>query len=212
MIEIIPAILPKSLRGLEEGLVRLQHVAPLVQIDLVGQNVLAGQEAPPLWEEFDFEFDIMLPNPAAEVAQAVELGASRIVVHASASSAREALDYLQPYRSGAFPILVGIALSSTSRPDELKAFEGLYDYVQVMGIAHIGKQGEPFDERAIETVKTLRAAYPSLVIQVDGAAAVHPKELVEAGANRLVVGSAIINADNPGSALKSLYNKANVGQ
>ncbi|MBP9711315.1 MAG: hypothetical protein KBD50_03620 [Candidatus Pacebacteria bacterium] len=209
MTEIIPAILPKSYRGLEEGLVRLQHVAPLVQIDLVDTNVLAGREAPPLWEEFDFEFDIMLPNPAAEVEGCVALGASRIIVHAHTGSALEAVQFLQQYRNGDFPILVGIALSSTGKPEELKPFEGLYDYVQVMGIAHIGKQGEPFDSRVLETIKTLRAAYPELVIQVDGAAATHPKELVEAGANRLVVGSAIINADNPKEMVQSIYSKAN---
>jgi len=212
MTEIIPAILPKSFEGLEHGLVHLHGVAPLVQIDLVETNVLTGREAPPSWEEFDFEFDIMLPNPAEEVARCIELGASRIIVHAEASSALEAIQSLQQYRGGDYPVQVGVALSSTSTPEELTKFEGLYDYAQVMGIAHIGKQGEPFDGRVLETIKALRTAYPSLVIQIDGAAATHPKELVEAGATRLVVGSAIMSADNPKDALKSLYNEVNVGQ
>lgn len=210
MIDIIPAVLPKSFKELEQGLERLQGVAPLVQIDLVGTNVLAGREAPPLWEEFDFEFDIMLPQPEAEVARCIELGASRVVVHASVATAGEALQFLQPYRSGDYAVAVGVALSSTAAPDELKRFEGLYDYVQVMGIERVGSQGQPFDARVLDTIKNLRASYPNLVIQVDGAAATHPQELVEAGASRLVVGSAVINAPNPKEALKALYNKANV--
>lgn len=212
MIDIIPAILPKQYEELENGLVYLQGVAPLVQIDLVGSNIFEGHEAPPLWEEFDFEFDIMLPNSRAEVERCVQLGASRIVVHANAIDALEAVQWLQSYRGGDFPTQVGIALSSTDMPDILDTFEGLYDYVQVMGIAHIGKQGEPFDTRTIDTIKRLRAAYPNLMIQVDGAAATHPHELAEAGANRLIVGSAIINATDPKDVLKSLYNKANANQ
>lgn len=209
MAEIIPAILPRSYEELEAGLAHLQGIAPLVQIDLVGTNVLKDREAPPLWEEFDFEFDIMLPNAAAEVVRCMELGASRIVVHAHSVNAREAAQFLQQYRGGAYPIDVGVAIASHGELEELQKFEGLFDYIQVMGIAHVGKQGEPFDERALDTVKTIREAYPAVVIQVDGAAATHPEELVQAGADRLVVGSAIINAANPKETLLSLYNKAN---
>jgi pentose-5-phosphate-3-epimerase len=212
MAEIIPAILPKSFEELEAGLQFLKGIAPLVQIDLVGQNVLQDREAPPLWEEFDFEFDIMLPNPAGEVVRCIELGASRIVVHAHSVNALEAVQFLQQYRGGAYPVEVGVAIASHGELELLQRFGGLYDYAQVMGIAHIGKQGEPFDERALETIKELRAANPTLVIQVDGAAATHPQELAEAGADRLVVGSAIINAADPKETLLSLYNKANVGQ
>jgi hypothetical protein len=62
MIEIIPAILPKSFAELEEGLSRLRGVVPFVQIDFVGKNVLSEQESIPLWEEFDFEADVCCPN------------------------------------------------------------------------------------------------------------------------------------------------------
>ncbi len=211
MIEIIPAILPKSLKELERGLERLKSVAPLVQIDLVGTNVLEGQEALPLWDEFDFEFDIMLPNPAREVESAVMLGASRIVVHAEAKTAREALEFLQNRRKGDYAIAVGVALASHDEPEALKNFEDLFDYVQVMGIDHVGKQGEPPDphHEELDLVRKLRAAFPDLIIQVDGAAAAHPQELAKAGANRLVVGSAVMTADNPKAALEALYTKVN---
>lgn len=209
MVEIIPAILPKSLEGLEQKLPKLLGVAPLVQIDLVGTNILVGQEALPLWEELDFEIDIMLPNPEQEVRTCLDIGASRIVVHAAAPGAAEALQMLQATREGHYPVLVGVALGVEESPEALVPFLGMYDYVQVMGIAHIGKQGEPFDERSLALVRALRAAHPELVLQVDGAAATHPRELAEAGANRLVVGSAIINAEDPHAVYKELYTKAN---
>jgi pentose-5-phosphate-3-epimerase len=211
MIEIIPAVLPKNLRELEEALSRLQHVAPLVQVDLVGGNILENEEAMPFWEDFDFEMDIMLPSPSREVRRCIELGASRVVVHASAKDAPEALSQLQETRQGEFRVEVGVALASHDAPEALAPFDGLYDYVQVMGIDHIGKQGEPPDphRKEIELIKGLRRRHPELVIQVDGAAAAHPEELADAGATRLIVGSAIVAADNPKKELQRLYNLVN---
>lgn len=212
MVEIIPAVLPKTFEELEDGLSRLRGISPFVQIDLVGQNVLAGLEYIPFWEEFDFEADIMLPHPAQEVRQCIDAGASRIVVHAAAEGAKEALAMLQETREGDFAIKAGLALASDAGPEALDDFAGMYDYVQVMGIAHIGRQGEPFDERALAAVEALRAAHPDLLLQVDGAAATHVRELVRAGANRLVVGSAIIHVQDPEAAYKALYTEANVAQ
>lgn len=209
MVEIVPAILPKSFEELEQGLARLSGVAPLIQIDLVGENVLSGQETIPLWEEFDFEADSMLPNPVAEVRYCIDLGFSRIVVHADALGAKEAMTMLQETREGDFAIQVGVALQSADSPEELTEFVGLFDYVQVMGIAHIGSQGQPFDPRAIALIKELRVQFPELIIQVDGAVAPHVRELVAAGANRLVIGSAIMRAENPREVYKALYTEAN---
>lgn len=211
-VEIIPAILPKSFEELEGVLARLRSVAPLVQVDLVGNNILAGHETYPFWEEFDIECDIMLLHPEQEVRTCIDVGASRIVVHAAAPGAREALQMLQDTREGDFAIKVGLALAAHDTLEVLREFENLYDYVQVMGIDHIGKQGEPPDphHRELELIKSLRKEYPDLVIQVDGAVAAHPRELVEAGANRLIIGSAIIKAEDPRDKIKSLYTEVNV--
>ena len=209
MVEIIPAVLPKNLSELEDGLLRLRGVAPLVQIDLVGHNILESEETLPLWEEFDFEMDIMLPTPTREVRRCIELGASRIIVHAVAPDAREALGVLQETREGEFKIEAGLALASHDTPEALLPFEGLYDYVQVMGIEHIGSQGQPPDPRAPALVGALRERHPNLTIQVDGAVAPRAWEFAGAGANRLVVGSAIMAADNPKQELIRLYNLVN---
>ena len=209
MVEIVPAILPKSFEGLTHGLARLSGVAPLIQIDLVEVNVLAEQETIPMWEEFDFEADIMLPDPQQEVRHCIDLGFSKIVVHAEALGAKEALTMLQETREGTFATMVGVALQSADSPEALTEFDGLFDYVQVMGIERIGSQGQPFDQRSITLIKELRAKFPELVIQVDGAVAPHVRELVAAGANRLVIGSAIMQAENPREVYKALYLEAN---
>ncbi|MBP7770877.1 MAG: hypothetical protein KA066_03150 [Candidatus Pacebacteria bacterium] len=208
-VDIIPALLVRSKRDLETGLERLRGVSSWVQVDFVTSNYLDGQEAFPHWEEFNFEVDLMLAGQATEAQALVGLGAARVVVHLAGGEARGAIDVLQQYRAGDFAVEVGIALRSTDTTDVLSEFDGLYDYVQVMGIAVEGSQGQPPDPQALELVRALRQAYPSMLIQVDGAVAPRARELVEAGASRLVVGSAIVNADNPKAAHKELYNRAN---
>ncbi len=191
--EIVPAVLVHSFRPLQEQLEALAAgSATLVQVDIVGENFLASEEAMPLWEEFDFEFDLMTEDARSDAEVAVtRLGASRIVVHTNSPRSLEAIEFLQPYRVGEFAVAVGVALPCDATPALLKEFKGLYDYVQVMGIARVGFQGQPFDVRALDTVANLRAVYPNLFIQVDGG--VKPdnfKKVLDAGANRIVVGSA----------------------
>lgn len=190
--DIVPAVLVHSFRPLKEQLAALVGSATMVQVDIVGENFLAREETMPLWEEFDFEFDLMTEDARADAEVAVtQLGASRVVVHSERARAKEALEFLQPYRTGEFVVMVGVALSCDAMPEALRKFEGMYDYVQVMGIARVGFQGQSFDERALDTVANLRAAYPRLFIQVDGG--VKPdnfKKVLDAGANRVVVGSA----------------------
>lgn len=210
-IEVVPALLVRSKEELEDGLQRLHGVGKWVQIDLVGRNYLEREENFPQWEEFNFEVDLMTENQARDAEHMVALGAARVVVHAHRDALR-ALEVLQKYRTGEYAVAVGVALHPTDAPEILSTFDGMYDYVQVMGIAKEGAQGEPGDVRAVELVRSLRLAHPELVIQVDGAVAPRAEEFVKAGASRLVVGSAIVGADNPKAEFKALYTRANGSQ
>jgi len=109
-----------------------------------------------------------------------------------------------------FPVEVGIALLPSAGIEVLTRYDGLYDFVQVMGIARIGFQGEPFDDQALALVRKLREQYSDMVIQVDGAVSMdNIRALVDAGASRLVVGSAIFRAEDPVGAVKQLRAAAN---
>lgn len=209
-VDIIPAVLPKSFKELEALLLRLRAVSPWLQIDVTA-DIFGGIEALPLWEEYDFEFDLFI-EPAPFAVRALELGASRVIVHERFASARQALEDLQDARTGDYPVEVGLGLRATDLPQIIEQYAGLFDYVQVMGIRHEGSQGNPPAPEAIELVRALRVAHPELVIQVDGAAGSRARAFAQAGADRLVVGSPITQAEDPRGAYKQLYTEANGSQ
>jgi len=222
-VEIVPAILPRSAADLENHLEKIRDSVPLVQIDVVDgifaptktwpyvggdefERIVAQDEGLPFWEDFDFQFDLMVDDAAKQAERFVQAGAAGIVIHAAAG-ARGALEALQESRGG---VSLGLALLPGATVDQLQMFDGLYDFVQVMGIAEVGSQGNPFDERTLALVTALRAAYPAVLIQIDGGVSLsNASALVQVGANRLVVGSSIFKTDDPLEAYKKLYTEVN---
>ncbi len=226
MIEIIPAILPKSVTDLEVQLSHIQDLGGTVQVDMVdgvyAKNITwpynapgsfdafaNGDEGIPFWQEFEFQFDVMAEHPETHVEQYVKAGASGIVIHARAEGALAALNLLQQYRGTELvPVEVGIALMAGASPEAVVPYMGLYDFVQVMGIGRVGVQGQPFDERCLELIQKLRTLYPELVIQVDGGVDMDTiKKIADAGVNRVIIGHAILNADDPNEALHELRER-----
>lgn len=222
MAEIIPAILPKSYDELEEKLAIAVGHTPCVQIDicdgkfvpsktwpyLKGPNVedtifndiIAQEKALPEWEHIDFEFDLMISDVYEKIPDFVSAGASRIVVHKAGVDDTELMAIIRDFGKqsddiGAFDIELGIALRATDSVDAIKDIAEHVHFVQVMGIQNVGFQGQVFDRRALELVTAIKALYPNLPVSVDGG--VNPgtaPRLIAAGADRLVVGSALFGS------------------
>ncbi len=228
-VEIIPAVLPKSFADLEAHVAKIHTGAKTIQIDVVDgkfahnktwpyrdhetfEHIVAEEHGLPFWDDLDYEFDLMIEDSHLTATEFAHAGASRIVIHAGAHGAVEGLRSLAELReeTGAYSITTGLALLPTMQPDVLDSFDTLFDYVQVMGIEREGFQGQPFNEHAIPLIERLRRRYPDLLIQVDGAVKLeNVRALVQAGANRLIVGSAIFEADDPLEALEALKREAN---
>ncbi|MGC9602118.1 MAG: hypothetical protein ABSE76_00020 [Minisyncoccia bacterium] len=230
MVEILPAVLPKNFKDLCEHLERIKR-APVtcVQIDVADGIFAHNRTWPyrdestfakiakeecglPLWDTFDFEFDLMIEHPEERVMEFVHAGASRVLVHAESDGALHAMQRLVNLReeSGALPLRVGVAIACSEQPDVLEPFEAQFDYVQVMGIAKVGFQGQPFDVRALHMLERLRTRYPELPLQVDGGVTLgNARELAKAGATGLVVGSTIFKSEEPLEEIKKLQAEAN---
>jgi ribulose-phosphate 3-epimerase len=229
-IEIIPAVLPSSFKDLEEHLALIKDVAKMAQIDVVDGHYAKGKTWPyrdrstfekivqeehglPFWGQLDFQFDLMLKEPALEIKDFVAAGGTQIILHARSDGVTDALQPLIDMREGdigGFSVRVGIAIGPAEPLEILEPLEAQFDFVQVMGIAREGRQGEPFDRHALYLVERLRHRYPQLDVQIDGGVTKdNARELVSAGATRLVVGSAIFGTDDPVASYKELYNIVN---
>ncbi len=216
MIEIIPAIMPKNFSDLEEGVKKVKKYVSLVQVDIMDGVFVEGKTWPytERVEEFnsicnkekslpdanvlDYEVDLMVSEPEQVVESWVCAGVSRIIIHLeSTESMDEIIACIKSHAEHTSDknfkeVSLGVAINTTTSVELVEPFVKDISFVQCMGIAEIGKQGQSFDERVYEQLRSLRKKYPDLVLSVDGA--VHfdnAKDLAEAGADRLVSGSEI---------------------
>lgn len=210
----MPAILPKSRAELVSSLTQFAPLPQVteVQIDFVDGEFVTPASWPyalhepwelPFADRFLFDIDLMVHDVPGAIAALLPLGARRVTMHVeSVPRLRDVLDELRKtygHEPGFAPDLlsVGLALGIETPLSILDSFIEDIDHVQLMGIATIGRQGQPFDARVLTRVQELHTKYPSLTIQIDGGVSLEtaPK-LLAAGASRLVVGSALTRADD----------------
>jgi pentose-5-phosphate-3-epimerase len=71
------------------------------------------------------------------------------------------------------------------------------NWVQCMGIEHEGFQHQSFDAKVLEHISKIKEMYPYMFISVDGSVNMNTaQKLIDAGADRLVVGSALFEAES----------------
>lgn len=211
-MEIIPAIIPRSADHVREALA-VTSFAETVQIDLVDGQFAAPASWPyePTGMVADvadaltgrsIEIDLMVEHgiDAARVWQ--EVGVRRFVFHLEALADTHELAALR-----AAGCTVGISISNDTPLTVLTDVLESADFVQLMGIATIGSQGQPFDERVLGRIRELRSMYPNLTISIDGAVTKDTlPRLIDAGADRFAVGSGILAASDPEVAYRELVS------
>lgn len=214
MIEIIPAVLPKTREDIEEMVLRYAPSSVrTIQIDLVDGSFASPKTWPynsksqyeeykkleeegfPGWQDIDIELDLMIENPLEQIDRFVEWGPSRIIVHASSVAPEDYIHFLENHRSIQSFIHFGIAFSVEDRIEEYVSLFPHLDFVQCMGIGTIGKQSQPFDPRVLSQIQKVQTLAPDLPISVDGGVGPETStKLIEAGAVRLVSGSYMAQA------------------
>lgn len=225
MTEIIPAVLAESYEELYRDISKVVSLSHLIQIDVCDgkfvesrtwpmnakdessvTRIIEEEEGMPYWDTLDFEFDLMIKNGHKQFDFFSRLGAKRIVFHLEAEDEKEFKEFLEAldpyYREN---IEIGLALNTTTPIEKIAPYINYVNFVQCMGIEHIGFQGEPFDIRVIDQIKLLKEKYPELTISVDGCVNEETAPLlVSAGADRLVVGSALTRSIDVRATMKEL--------
>ena len=215
----MPAILPKHYEDFKNKISLVKGWVPIVQIDICDgifvpsrtwpyestsvdpyfTSILNEQKGLPFWEDIDFELDLMVADAVENFDIYNKLGAKRIIFHIEAmknvDDFRDFLEGIDPYMREVTQI--GVAINPATPLEQLFSLVSCIDFVQCMGIDKIGYQGEVFDEKVIDKIKILKEKYPELIISVDGGVDLETgSKLIDAGVDRLVVGSAIFNSDD----------------
>ncbi len=224
---IVPAVLPRSYAELEEELALFSRLPTIarVQIDAVDGRFASPASWPyapgddlsglrrsggmlPYLDALEYEIDLMCLDAETVAGDWLALGASRLTFHAESlfdiSRFLAVVQNRYGDEEGGVASLVsfGLALGIESDVALLEQHLGSIDYVQFMGIDSIGKQGQPFDARVLERVRSFHAAHPEVPVQVDGGVSVErAQELAAAGVSDLVIGSAILKASDPAAAV-----------
>ena len=174
MYEIIPAILPKDQGDLEKKLAALPSEITFFHMDVLEEDIWTEQNSR------DFEVHLMVKDPEAIMAHWIKRGAKRISIHTPSAA-------LATYRGQAE---IGYAVEIEEPLEKFMPFFDFVDFIHLMSIDEIGKQGEPLDEKIFDRIKVLQEKYPHKPISVDGGVSLKNYEkLLELGADRLIVGA-----------------------
>jgi len=217
---VVPAVLPSSRKELEEKLALFASLPAVsrVQIDVVDGKFATPASWPcsapaemrdmveraamlPALERIGYEIDLMCLDAEQAADAWLSLGATRLTFHAESASDLPRLLAGARDRYGHF-ISFGLALNIGSDLALLEQSLGEIEYVQFMGIARIGRQGQPFDRRVLEKIRVFRHRHPGISVQVDGGVSLESaRELVALGVGTLIVGSGILKSGNPAAAI-----------
>lgn len=202
--------MPDNLGDLKEKLKKVRKLVTVVQVDVMdGVFVpssgwpygdrdkkhfeIIADEGLPYWKELDFEADLMLSNPEEKVKEYIEAGFFRIIFHLESTKNPE--EVIKKCRESG--VEVGVAIRVSTPLDNVADLENQIDVVQCMGIDRIGFQGQPFDVQTINKIKEIKKRFPQTLVSVDGGVSLENfKSLREAGADRLVIGSALFESFN----------------
>jgi ribulose-phosphate 3-epimerase len=216
MALIAPSLLAADFSRLAEALEMIKGVgATTVHVDVadghfspdltVGQPVIRS-----LRNATDLALDVhlMIERPERYAADFVDLGADRVSVHA------EATTNLHPVLAAirARGAKAGVALNPSTPVEALEESLGELDILTIL-TADPGLKEQPFIPGSLDKIRRAVKARDDrqlkFAIQVEGGVSLERvEEMVQAGADILVTGSAIFHYENPRARLADLIRLA----
>lgn len=213
MIKVAPSILSADFSKLEQE-IKTVNEAEYLHIDVMdGEFVPNISFGPPILaaiaDKTDHVMDVhlMINRPARYIDDFAAAGADIIGVHAEATLHLHRV--LQQIKN--HDLKAAVALNPATPITEIEHVLNLLDMVLIMSV-NPGFGGQEFIPETVDKIKRLRELIEQkgfdIDIQVDGG--IKPNttasEVIEAGANILVAGSAIFKADDRKKVIKNLKN------
>lgn len=218
---IAPAIIADEWSSLVEEIEHVRDGAIRIQIDVMDGHLVPSFSFPynktmlsdqllPYTDTIVYEVHLMVQHPQEVGSRFIRAGASAVIAQLEGFRVDEAPRVYALWKSEGAETGVSVMLDTPLEHVYPLIENGHVSVVQVMSIARVGFQGESFDPRALMRIEELRGRYPDVTIEVDGGVSEKNIEaLLDAGATRFGVGSAVMKADKPSEALASLQHSLN---
>ena len=214
-IKILPAILELDYFKVKDYMEKFSKVATSVQIDVCdGIFVESKTWLPKATDDIngynlDLEFDMMVSDIDKYLEVIYNYDVKKIIIHTDNMSVEDYVSIYQKIKSK--NKLVRVAICDRDM-EKIKSAYGHYDYVQIMGIQRVGKQGQLFDVTVLDKIKYIKLFFltkhksqteesvddniiANMYIQIDGAMNIETiQKCKEAGASSFVVGSYLKSA------------------
>jgi ribulose-phosphate 3-epimerase len=218
MIKIAPSILAADFANLERDIKMVEEAgAELLHIDVMDghfvPNLTIGVPVVKSLRKVSnlcFDVHLMITNPENYISEFAAAGADIITIHAEAATHLHRL--IQMIKKEGCK--AGVALNPATPLNVLDYVLEELDMVLIMSV-NPGFGGQRFIGSALDKMKALRRIItersPEVDIQVDGGVGLdNMAQVVGSGANVLVAGSAIFNADNPAEVIRKMKAAAEV--
>jgi ribulose-phosphate 3-epimerase len=209
--ELIPAILVKTKNKLVSELNSVSKDVKTVQIDIadnkfVRNTTIQAKDFNGVKKKLKYEVQLMVKDPASYIIPFKKIKANLIIFHIEATkNKKEVLKLIKEIKK--HKMKVGIGLNPETKSEKVKPFLRSIDQVLVMTV-HPGKSGRPFIRSMLKKISKIRSWNKKIDIEVDGG--INEKNVCDcvlAGANKIVVGSAIFKKTNIHKAILELKKR-----
>jgi len=212
---IIPAIIAKDFEELQSKLAKIDGLVSWAQID-----VMDGVFVPPkTWDNpadlenistaINLEAHLMIANPENIIDKWINSPVKRILLHHESTTHAQIEKLIEKIQKSGKEAGVALKLQTPLFVLDSLIQDSRFKIraVQLMSISEIGYHGHPFEEKVLERIKTLREKYPDVTISVDGGVSLdNAPKILSAGADNLLVGSAIFKSDDIKKTLEKFKN------